>query len=69
MSIGTTRWIVAPHGHGFIQPDDGSNDASFDGSALEPVGLGDRREDQKVSDDLTPGKNGKSAAGNLAAID
>lgn len=69
MTIGTVKWFDAQRGYGFIQPEDGSNDAFVHISAVELAGLGQLREGQKVSYDLAVGKNGKSAASNLAVID
>jgi CspA family cold shock protein len=69
MLIGTVKWFDVHRGYGFIQPEDGSKDAFVHISAVESAGLGTLREGQKLSYQLTPGKNGKSAACNLAVID
>lgn len=69
MTIGFVKWFDGHRGFGFIQPDDGSNDAFVHISAIEQAGLSMLREGQKVSYDLIPGKNGKSAASNIALID
>ena len=69
MTIGFVKWFDGQRGFGFIQPDDGSNDAFVHISAIEQAGLSMLREGQKVSYDLIPGKNGKSAASNIALID
>ena len=69
MTIGTVKWFDVQRGYGFIQPDDGSKDAFVHISAVEFAGLGQLREGQKVSYDLTRGKNGKEFAGNLALVE
>lgn len=69
MTTGTVKWFDVQRGYGFIQPEDGSNDAFVHISAVEFAGIGQLREGQKVSYDLSLGKNGKSAATNLAVID
>lgn len=69
MTTGIVKWFDAHRGYGFIQPDDGSNDAFVHISAVEAAGLRDLREGQKLTCDLTPGRNGKSSACNLAAAD
>ena len=69
MATGTVKWFNATKGFGFIQPSDGSRDAFVHISAVERAGLADLREGQKVEYDLVPGRDGKSAAENLVALD
>ncbi len=69
MAKGTVKWFNPVKGYGFIQPDDGSNDAFVHISAVEHAGLDTLREGQKVSYDVVPGQNGKSSAENLVAED
>ena len=69
MTTGTVKWFNPAKGFGFIQPDDGSNDAFVHISAVERAGLGTLDEGQKVSYELQPGQNGKSSAENLSVID
>jgi CspA family cold shock protein len=69
MANGTVKWFNPVKGYGFIQPDDGSNDAFVHISAVERAGLGTLREGQKVSYDVVPGQNGKSSAENLVTED
>ena len=69
MATGTVKWFNPMKGFGFIQPDDGSQDAFVHISAVERAGLSSISEGQKVSFELQPGKNGKSSAENLSIID
>ena len=69
MAIGTVKWFNTSKGFGFIEPNDGSNDAFVHISAVERAGLSGLNEGQKLSFELQPGQNGKSSAENLAIID
>ena len=69
MPSGTVKWFNPTKGFGFIQPDDGSNDAFVHISAVERAGLGTLNEGQKVSYELQRGQNGKSSAENLTIDD
>ena len=69
MPIGTVKWFNATKGFGFIQPDDGGQDAFVHISAVERSGLGELVEGQKVSYDLERDKrSGKTSACNLQAL-
>ncbi len=69
MAIGTVKWFNLTKGYGFIEPQDGSNDAFVHISAVERAGLHSLREGQKVTYELVPGQNGKSSAENLVVDD
>ena len=69
MPTGTVKWFNANKGFGFIEPDGGGPDAFVHISALERAGMSGLSEGQKVQYDVEPGRDGKSAAGNLDAID
>ena len=69
MAAGTVKWFNPIKGYGFIQPDDGSQDAFVHISTVERAGLQSLREGQKVEYDLVPGRNGKSSAENLVILD
>ncbi len=69
MATGTVKWFNPAKGYGFIEPEDGSNDAFVHISAVERAGLTTLREGQKVEYELVPGDKGKSAADNLVALD
>lgn len=66
MATGVVKWFNPTKGFGFIQPDDGSQDAFVHISALERAGIHTLNEGQKVTFDLEPGRNGKSSAENLS---
>lgn len=69
MPTGTVKWFNATKGYGFIQPSDGSQDAFVHISAVERAGLQGLQEGQKIQYELVPGRNGKSSAENLVALD
>ncbi len=69
MATGTVKWFNPAKGYGFIEPEDGGNDAFVHISAVERAGLTSLREGQKVEYELVPGDKGKSAADNLVALD
>ena len=69
MTTGTGKWFNATKGFGFIEPEGGGQDAFVHISAVERAGMSDLREGQKVQYDLEPGRDGKSAAANLVALD
>ncbi|MCC3303697.1 cold-shock protein [Sneathiella sp. HT1-7] len=68
MATGTVKWFNPTKGFGFIEPEDGSNDAFVHISAVERAGLQSLNEGQKVSYDLEAGKNGKSSAENITLL-
>ncbi|MGA0531685.1 cold-shock protein [Hansschlegelia sp. KR7-227] len=69
MTTGTVKWFNAQKGFGFIQPDDGGNDAFVHISAVERAGIGDLREGQKVNFELVQDrKSGKMSADNLKVV-
>ena len=69
MASGTVKWFNPQKGYGFIEPSDGGNDAFVHISAVEQTGMSTLREGQKVEYELVAGRNGKSAAENLVAMD
>lgn len=69
MASGTVKWFDPVKGYGFIQPDNGANDDFVHISAVERAGLTTLNEGQKISYELQPGKNGKSAAENIVIED
>ena len=69
MPVGTVKWFNPVKGYGFITPEDGGKDAFVHISAVERAGIGTLREGQKVEFELVPGRDGKSSAENLVAVD
>ncbi|MBT4490434.1 MAG: cold-shock protein [Rhodospirillaceae bacterium] len=69
MATGTVKWFNAAKGFGFIEPDGGGSDAFVHISAVERAGMSNLAEGQKIQYDVEPGRDGKSAAENLVALD
>ena len=69
MATGTVKWFNPAKGYGFIEPENGGQDAFVHISAVERAGLSSLSEGQKVSFELQPGQNGKSSAENLSVIE
>ncbi|WP_164574693.1 cold-shock protein [Rhizobium leguminosarum] len=66
MATGTVKWFNSSKGFGFIQPDNGGDDAFVHISAVERAGMRDLVEGQKIGFDLERGnKSGKMSACNL----
>ena len=55
-------------GFGFIAPDGGSKDVFVHISALEHSGIGDLKDNQKVSFDIESGRDGRDSAINLKLV-
>ena len=68
MAQGTVKWFNATKGFGFIEPEDGSKDAFVHISALERAGISSLDEGDKVSFELTPGRDGKMSAENISRL-
>lgn len=69
MPIGTVKFFNEGKGYGFIQPDEGGQDAFVHITAVESAGMNSLRENQRVAYDLEPDRRGKMAATNLRAAD
>ena len=69
MTTGTVKFFNTIKGYGFIEPEDGSNDAFVHISAVERAGLSTLSEGQKVSYELQRGQNGKTSAENLSVVE
>lgn len=69
MPVGTVKWFNATKGFGFVSPEDGSKDVFVHISAVQRAGLQTLREGQRIQYDLTPGRDGRTAAENLVAED
>jgi CspA family cold shock protein len=68
MPIGTVKFFNDSKGYGFIQPDEGGNDAFVHITAVERAGMRTLTQDQKVSYDLEQDQRGKTKAVNLQAV-
>ena len=69
MPNSTVKFFNEHKGYGFIQPDEGGNDAFVHISAVERAGMQSLNEGQKVSYDIVADrKSGKSSADNLRAV-
>lgn len=66
MATGTVKWFNSTKGFGFIQPDNGGNDAFVHISAVQASDIPELREGKKVSYELIEDrKSGKMTACNL----
>jgi CspA family cold shock protein len=65
MPIGTVKFFNSDKGYGFIQPEDGGNDAFVHISAVEQAGMSTLNKEQRVSYDLEQDRRGKTSAVNL----
>ncbi|MEA1014356.1 cold-shock protein [Sphingomonas sp. LY54] len=68
MPIGTVKFFNADKGYGFIQPEDGGNDAFVHISAVERAGMATLDRDQRVSYELEEDRRGKTSAVNLQSV-
>ena len=66
MANGTVKWCNSTKGFGFIAPDGGGNDVFVHISAVERAGLTGLADNQKVTFDIEPGRDGRESAANLA---
>ncbi len=69
MPNGTVKFFNEHKGYGFIQPDEGGNDAFVHISAVERAGMRSLRENQRVAYELQQDQRGKTSAVNLKALD
>ena len=65
MPIGKVKFFNTQKGFGFIQPEDGGNDAFVHISAVERAGMNSLVQDQRVSYELETDQRGKTSAVNL----
>ncbi|WP_179380116.1 cold-shock protein [Jannaschia marina] len=69
MATGTVKWFNATKGFGFIAPDDGGKDVFVHISAVERAGMTGLRDNQKVQYEMREGRDGRSSASELVALD
>ena len=65
MPIGTVKFFNDTKGFGFIQPEDGGQDAFVHISAVERAGMRTLGQGQRLSYDLQQDRPGKVSASNL----
>jgi CspA family cold shock protein len=65
MPTGKVKWFNKTKGFGFIAPDEGDKDIFVHISALERSGIDDLADDQKVSFEITSGRDGRESADNI----
>ena len=65
MATGTVKWFNKTKGYGFIEPDEGGKDVFVHISAVQRAGMEGLNEGQKITYELVPGRDGRSAADNL----
>ncbi len=65
MPTGKVKWFNKTKGFGFIAPDEGGKDVFVHISALERSGIDDLADDQKVSFEMSSGKDGRESADNI----
>lgn len=68
MPNGTVKWFNTTKGFGFIAPEEGGNDVFVHISAVERSGLTGLADNQKVSYELTEGRDGRMMADNLKLL-
>lgn len=66
MANGTVKWFNTTKGFGFIAPETGGKDVFVHISAVERSGLTGLADDQKVTFDIEPGRDGRESAVNIA---
>ena len=68
MATGTVKWFNTTKGFGFIAPDDGGRDIFVHISAVEGAGLTGLADNQKVTYELQPGRDGRESAVDIALV-
>ena len=69
MPIGTVKFFNESKGYGFIQPDEGGNDAFVHITAVERAGMRSLRENQRIGYELEQDRRGKMSAVNLRSAE
>lgn len=69
MTTGKVKFFNESKGYGFIQPEDGGQDAFVHISAVERSGMRTLRQDQRVSYELKQDNRGKMSAVNLQSAE
>ncbi|PIE18296.1 MAG: cold-shock protein [Proteobacteria bacterium] len=69
MPNGTVKWFNTTKGYGFIAPEGGGKDVFVHISAVERSGLTGLADNQKVSFEIQPGRDGRESAVDLQLKD
>jgi CspA family cold shock protein len=65
MPTGKVKWFNKTKGFGFIAPDEGGKDVFVHISALERSGIDNLADYQKVSFEMSSGRDGRESADNI----
>jgi CspA family cold shock protein len=68
MPTGTVKWFNTTKGFGFIAPDGGGSDVFVHISAVERAGLTGLADNQKISYELSEGRDGRASATDLQTL-
>ncbi len=68
MATGTVKWFNTTKGFGFIAPEGGGKDVFVHISAVERSGLTGLADNQKVSYELKPDRDGRESAVDLKLL-
>ena len=66
MPTGTVKFFNTDKGFGFIQPEDGGDDAFVHITAVHAAGMQTLDKEQRVNYELETGRNGKTSAVTLS---
>lgn len=69
MPTGTVKWFNTEKGYGFITPDGGSKDVFVHITTLRESGLASLNEGDRVSFEIKPGRDGRTAAENVSPVE
>jgi CspA family cold shock protein len=67
MPKGTVKWFNTTKGYGFISPEDGGKDVFVHISAVQQSGMEGLADNQKVSFEMSEGRDGRMMASNIQA--
>ena len=65
MPTGKVKWFYKTKGFGFIAPDEGDKDIFVHISVLERSDIDDLADDQKISFEISSGRDGRESADNI----
>lgn len=69
MATGTVKWFNSTKGYGFIEPDEGGKDVFIHITALNPLGIKELPDGQKIQYELKEDtRTGKSSATDIVLL-